>query len=185
MHIRNLSLIVAMTDQGAIGRDGHLPWGDIKDAKWFREHTLHRPLIMGRKTHEGILARNGQPLDKRTSVVLSTRPWDEAWPQAGVDPQGVRWARDPLEALDMASWGWNGGGTTDAVVIGGAQVYATFLPFVDTLYLTLVAGQHEGDTFFPGRVPGTPNWRPAGEPLNFDAFSCHILCRNGPAGHRP
>ena len=152
---------------------------------------------MGRKTYDSIMARNGQPLDKRTNVVLSTRPWDETWPSAGVDPQGVRWARDPLEALDMAAWGWNGGGTTDAVVIGGAQVYKIFLPFANTIYLTLVDGEHEGDVVFPGGVPGLPTWRPEGELLNFDGFragrwsgrraarlknlakTCHILCRSG------
>jgi dihydrofolate reductase len=183
VHIRNLSLIVAMDSCGLIGRDGQFPWPDIKDAKWFREKTLHQSLIMGRKTHESILARNGQPLEKRTNVVLSTRPWFETWPAPGVDHQGVRWARDPLEALDMASWGWNGGGAVEALVIGGAQVYEIFLPFVRTIYLTLVEGAHEGDTIFPGPIPGPPIWWPEGEPLKFAGFTCHILCR-APAGHQ-
>jgi dihydrofolate reductase len=184
MHIRNLSLIVAMTERGVIGAGGKLPWADIKDAKWFRENTLHQSLIMGRKTHESIIARNGQPLDKRTSVVLSMRPWDETWPSPGVDNQGVRWARDPLEALDMASWGWNGGGATAAFVIGGAQVYRLFLPFAGRIYLTLVAGEHAGDASFPGGVPGPPEWQAEGEPLNGAGFICHILCRTAP-GHQP
>jgi dihydrofolate reductase len=177
VHIRNLSLIVAMDSLGTIGNDGHLPWPDIKDAKWFRDKTLHQSCIMGRKTHDSIIARNGQPLEKRTSVVLSHRPWFETWPQPGVDHQGVRWARDPLEALDMASWGWQGGGTSDAVVIGGAQIYEIFLPLARTIYLTLVEGAHYGKTVFPGRVPSTEIWKPAAEPLKFEGFSCHILCR--------
>jgi dihydrofolate reductase len=185
MHIRNLSIIVAMDVRGTIGQGAALPWGDIKDIKWFREKTLHQSLIMGRKTFDSIVTRNGQPLEKRTSIVLSTRPWDESWPSPGVDPQGVRWARNPLEALDMASWGWNGGGATDAVVIGGAQVYATFLPFARTIFLTHVTGEHPGDVTFPGGYPGSPEWRDEGTPLNGDGFSCHILCRAAPAGGRP
>jgi dihydrofolate reductase len=185
MHIRNLSIIVAMTEHGVIGQGDKLPWPKIKDNKWFREKTIHKSLVMGRKTYDSIIAINGQPLDKRTSIVLSTRQWDETWPSAGVDEQGTRWARDPLEALDMAAWGWNGGGTTDAVVIGGAQVYRTFLPLARTIYLTLVEGEHEGDTVFPGLAPGVPEWLSEGDPVNFDGFSCHILRRTAPAGYRP
>jgi dihydrofolate reductase len=177
VHIRNLAIIVAMTNDGVIGRDGKLPWSDIKDNKWFREKTLHKSLIMGRKTYDSIMARNGQPLEKRTSVVLSTRQWDETWPSAGVDAQGVRWARDPLEALDMAAWGWNGGGATDAVVIGGAQIYEIFLPFTKFIHLTLVAGEYEGDTVFPGGVPAQPAWVGGSELLNFDGFTCQTLVR--------
>jgi dihydrofolate reductase len=177
MHIRNLSLVVAMTARGVIGRGAELPWGDIKDAKWFREKTLHRSLIMGRRTFDAIVARTGQPLEKRASVVLSRRPWDEIWPSPGVDERGVRWARDPLEALDMAAWGWNGSGTSDAVVIGGAQVYATFLPFARIIFLTHVAGEHEGDVTFPGGYPGSPEWQDDGDPLHGAGFSCHVLTR--------
>jgi dihydrofolate reductase len=177
MHIRNLSLIVAMTDRGVIGRDGKLPWSDIVDAKWFREKTVHRSLIMGRKTYDAIMAHNGQPLDRRTSVVLSTRKWNETWPSDGVDPQGTRWARNPLEALDMAAWGWNGGGTTEAMVIGGAKVYEIFFPFANTIYLTLIEGEYAGDVVFPGGVPGLPTWQHEGGPLKFDGFTCHTLCR--------
>lgn len=184
MHIRNLALIVAMTDQAVIGKGDQLPWSKIKDNKWFREKTLHQSLIMGRKTYESILASNGQPLDKRTSIVLSTRAWSETWPSPGVDENGTRWARDPLEALDMAAWGWNGGGATAAVVIGGAQVYRTFLPLAGTIYLTLVEGEYEGDVVFPGLLPGVPEWLSNDESLNFDGFSCHTLCRTAPAGYR-
>jgi dihydrofolate reductase len=185
MHIRNLSLIVAMTDRGVIGRDGKLPWSGIVDAKWFREKTVHQSLIMGRKTYDSIMAHNGQPLDRRTSVVLSTRKWDETWPSDGLDPQGTRWARNPLEALDMASWGWNGGGTTEAMVIGGTKVYEIFLPFASKIYLTLIEGEHDGDVVFPGGVPGLPTWQHEGSPLKFDGFSCHILCRTVPAARQP
>jgi dihydrofolate reductase len=186
MHIRNLSIIVAMDAHGVIGHDGKLPWPDIKDGKWFREKTLHQSCIMGRKTYESIIERNGQPLEKRVSVVLSTRPWsDELAAQAGTDPQGVRWARDPLEALDMASWGWTGGGTADAIVIGGAQVYETFLPFAGRIYLTIVHGEYYGKAIFPGRVPHPPVWQPEGEPLKFDGFSCHTLYRTALAGSQP
>ena len=139
---------------------------------------------MGRKTYDSIIARNGQPLDKRTNVVLSTRPWDESWPSPGLDQQGVRWARDPLEALDMAAWGWLGGGATDALVIGGAQVYEAFIPLANAIYLTIVEGAYDGDVVFPGGIPGLPTWQPEGDPLNFDGYSCHTLRRTSPAGHR-
>ena len=183
MHIRNLSMIVAMDSNGIIGHEGQLPWLEIKDGKWFREKTMHQALIMGRKTYDSIIAKHGQPLEKRTSVVLTHREWnDELAIQAGVDPQGVRWARDPLEALDMASWGWTGGGATEAIVIGGAQVYTIFLPFANKIFVTLVEGEHTGDTKFPGGVPGWPFWKEE-EALKYPGFSCHILCRTAPAGH--
>jgi dihydrofolate reductase len=181
MHIRNLAIVVAMTKQGVIGQGDKLPWSEISDAKWFRSQTLHQSLIMGRKTYDSIMALNGQPLDKRTSVVLSTREWDETWPSAGVDHQGSRWARNPLEALDMASWGWGGGGTTNAVVIGGAQVYKTFLPFASILYLTIVEGEYEGDVVFPGGIPGLPEWRPEGDLLEFAGGTCRTLVRARPS----
>jgi dihydrofolate reductase len=173
-----MAIIVAMDRNGVIGQNGGLPWQDIRDGKWFKEKTLHKSLIMGRATYEAIIARNGQPLDKRTSVVLSTREWNpEVEFRSGTDERGVRWARDPLEALDMASWGWNGGGTTEAIVIGGAQVYEIFLPFANTFFLTLVEGEYKGDRVFPGGVPGLPVWHPVGDPLKFEGFSCHTLTR--------
>lgn len=176
MHIRNLSLIVAMDGRRTIGHKGGLPWVRPKgDTHWFRTHTLLKPVIMGRKTYESFPG----PLEKRVNVVLSRRPWTPEMVD-GVDQAGTRWARDPLEALDFAGRGWLGQGATEAVVIGGAEIYGIFLPFTGKVFLTMIDGEHEGDTYFPG-VFAEEEWVPEGQPLKGSGFSCHILSRPQPA----
>jgi dihydrofolate reductase len=176
MVIRKLSLIVAMTRTGLIGKDGDLPWSRLKgDMQWFRRHTWLKPVIVGRRTYESL----GGPLEKRINVVLSRQPWKSTYVD-GVDDRGVRWARDPLEALDFAGRGWMGSGATEAVVIGGAEVYRIFLPFVGVAHVTYVDGEYDGDVFFPG-VFDPAEWLPTGEPLKGEGFSCHTLSRPQPA----
>jgi dihydrofolate reductase len=176
MHIRNLSLIVAMDGRRLIGKAGGLPWVRPKgDTHWFRTHTLLQPVIMGRKTYESLPG----PLEKRINIVLSRRAWDEKKLIDGVDDAATRWARDPLEALDFAGRGWLGQGATEAVVIGGAEIYQIFLPFVGKVFLTMIDGEHEGDTYFPG-VFAEEEWTPVAEPVKGQGFSCHVLSRPQP-----
>lgn len=126
-----VSIIVAMDGSGLIGAGGSLPWRVPEDLAHFRRTTMGHALVMGRKTFQGL----PRVLDGRRLVVLSR--------SAGFrPPQGVELARSPEEALRLAGEG-------EVFVAGGAGVYAAFLPRADRLYVTLVAGQHRGDTSFP------------------------------------
>lgn len=126
-----LSLIVAMAQNGVIGRNGDLPWHLPADLKHFKAVTLGKPVIMGRRTWDEI----GKPLPGRRNIVISRRP-DFLAPGAEVV--------DSLEqALALAA------DAAEVMVIGGAQIYAQALPFADCIHRTLVCGEMPGDTWFP------------------------------------
>lgn len=129
MNRSRLSLIWAMDEQGLIGAGNALPWRLPADMRWFRRHTLGKPVLMGRKTFESI----GRPLPDRRNLVLSHRL--DALPGCEI----VR----SLEAARRLA------GDAELMVIGGAQVYALALPAAERLYLTRVHGVFEGDAFFP------------------------------------
>ena len=130
-----LSLIVAMADNHVIGHNNRLPWHLPADLKHFRAITLGKPVLMGRKTWESI----GRPLPGRTNIVI-TRNAD----YLAADCVVVHSLDEALRAAGSAG---------EVMVIGGAELYRQALPQADTLYLTLVHGEFEGDTRFP-------DWRP-------------------------
>ena len=127
-----ISLIWAMADNRVIGQENRLPWKLPVDMKWFRLHTLGKPVIMGRKTFESFGAR---PLPERTNIVVSRDP-DYA-------PIGVLVANSLDQALELA------GDVREVMVIGGARLYEQMLPRADRLYITRVHANLEGDTWFP------------------------------------
>ncbi len=137
-----LALIVAMSRDGLIGREGALPWRLPRDLKHFRRLTWGKPIIMGRKTHEAL----GRPLPGRTNIVLTR--------QAEVLARGCLIARDRTQALALAQ----ATGSPEAFIIGGSQVYEAFLPLKPTIHLTLVEGAFTGDVFFPAAVLDSPEW---------------------------
>ncbi len=126
-----LSLIVAASENGVIGRKGTLPWRLPKDLKHFKATTLGGTLLMGRKTWDSI----GKPLPQRRSLVMSRNPDFEA-PGAEVFPD--------LEASLAAARN-----DRELFVIGGAALYRLTLPRADRLYLTRVHAEVEGDVFLP------------------------------------
>ena len=126
-----LTAIVAMTPERIIGRDGDLPWHFSEDLKFFKRTTSGHPVVMGRKTYDSI----GKPLPKRQNIVLTR---DERWTAEGVE---VIHSPDDLTSLDLQD--------PHVFIIGGAQIYALFLPLLDELLLTWVYEPHEGDTRFP------------------------------------
>ncbi len=134
-----ISLIVAMSENGVIGRGGDLPWHLSADLKRFKKLTLGHVVIMGRKTFESI----GRPLPRRRSLVLSRDP---AYRAAGAEV-----AASLEQALAMAA------AEDDVFVIGGAAVFAEALPLADRLYLTLVHAEVDGDVTFP--AVDTDSWR--------------------------
>src|SRR5271170_3928754 len=126
-----VSLIVAMAQNGVIGRDNALPWRLPEDLKRFKAFTLGKTILMGRKTYESI----GRPLPGRANLVLTR---DRNWIAAGVTV-----VHSVEQALTQAAPG------KELVVIGGAEIYRLVLPFARRIYLTHVHADVPGDTFFP------------------------------------
>lgn len=115
-----LSIIVAADEGDVIGVDGRLPWRLPRDLRAFRDATLGRPVIMGRRTRESL----GGPLPGRPNVVVSTTA-----PGA---------ARSFSEALDRAEAACAPGPAAEVFVIGGASLYSIAAPRADRAYLTRV-----------------------------------------------
>lgn len=135
-----LSLIVAMSLNGVIGRDGQLPWKLKDDLRFFKKTTMGKPIIMGRKTFESI----GSPLPGRTNIVVSRTP-GYTW----IDPKGQKkiWVCDSFyEAVEFAMSHVE----EEAVVIGGRSIYDAALSYgVDRMYVSHVDCAIVGDTYFP------------------------------------
>lgn len=137
-----LTIIVAMTPERVIGRQGELPWRLPADLARFKRLTMGHPLIMGRKTFESI----GRPLPGRTSIVLSR---DQSF-----ETEGVLTAVCLDNAIELAA---RSPGCDEAFVVGGGEVYEQALPRADRLLITLVKTHAEGDAWFP--VISSDDWR--------------------------
>lgn len=132
-----LALIWAMARNRTIGRNNALPWYLPEDLKYFKRVTLGKPIIMGRKTWESI----GRPLPGRTNIVITR--------DAAFQPDGVRVVHSLEQALALAEKICLLDGGDEAIVMGGAEIYALALPHADRLYLTQVHADVEGDAHFP------------------------------------
>ncbi|QSW98722.1 dihydrofolate reductase [Haloterrigena alkaliphila] len=140
---RELVGIVAVADNGVIGKDGDMPWHVPEDLRHFKETTMDHPVIMGRVTYEGILETLGEPLPGRTTVVLTNR--DLETPENAVVAGSLEAA---LEEADRAAR--NRHDDAERIfVAGGATVYEQFLPALDRLVVTEVHREPDGDTRFP------------------------------------
>jgi len=136
-----LSLIVALAENHVIGRDNKLPWYLPNDLKYFKQVTLGKPVIMGRKTYESI----GKPLPGRSNIIITRQP-DYQPPGANDSVKVVaslQAARELAENICLID------GQQEAMIIGGAEIYTLALPLVDRMYLTEVHAEVEGDAFFP------------------------------------
>ncbi len=127
-----ISAILAVADNGVIGRHNALPWHLPADFRYFKSVTLGHPVIMGRKTYESL----GGPLPGRLNIVLSRRS------QAG--HPGVRWVPSLDEAIRLAREEV----PEEIFIIGGATIYRQAWPQLDKLYLTRVHARPLGDAFF-------------------------------------
>lgn len=141
-----INIIVAVSQDGAIGRGNSLLWHLPGDMKFFRETTTGHPVIMGRKTFESI----GRPLPRRTNIVIS-----RGEPEL---PEGVVLAHSLDEALAAAAEGC----AAECFILGGGQIYAAAMRVADTLYITRVlASVDDADTFFPTIDPS--QWKISSE----------------------
>jgi dihydrofolate reductase len=130
-------LVVAIGENGVIGRNGKLPWRLKSELQHFKRVTLNHPVVMGRKTFQSLK----RPLPQRTNIVLTRR--------AGEAQQGVIYASDLDEALALARADAKRRGVEAIMVIGGSDVFARTLPIADRLELTRVHASPEGDVWFP------------------------------------
>jgi len=126
----SLSLIVAVAENGVIGRDNALPWHISEDLRYFKQVTSGKAVIMGRKTYQSI----GRPLPNRTNIVVSRDPAFHA--------EGVIAATGLDDALAKA-------GDGETMVIGGNSLFRDALPRADRLYLTEIHRAYDGDVHFP------------------------------------
>lgn len=133
-----LSLIAAIGENRVIGWNNSMPWHLPGDFKYFKEKTLGKPIIMGRKTWDSL----GRPLPGRLNLVVTR--------QVGLELDGAE-VFSSLEAAILRANSWaEEHGVEEVMLIGGAQLYAQSLPQADRLYLTRVALSPErADAWFP------------------------------------
>jgi len=120
-----------MTPSRVIGRSGALPWHLPDDLAFFKRVTTGHPVVMGRKTYESI----GRPLPRRRNIVLTRDP---AWSAPGVEV-----IQQPAELANLPDLAGR------VFIIGGAEIYAAFLPALTDLLVSHLFAEHDGDTHFP------------------------------------
>lgn len=121
-----------MANNRIIGKDNQMPWHLPADLKHFKSVTMGKPVIMGRRTYDSI----GRALPGRLNIVISTNP------QLSLDDATV--VQSCEQALQIAQASHN-----EVMIIGGGTIYQHFLPQADTLYLTHIDLEVDGDTQFP------------------------------------
>jgi dihydrofolate reductase len=130
-------LVAAIGENNVIGREGQLPWRLKSDLKLFRELTIGKPVIMGRKTYESI----GKPLKDRTNIVLTS--------DLGLVVPGGVLATSLDAALSYAGKDAARRGVDEIMIIGGSDVFAAMMSQADRLEITHVHAAPEGDAVFP------------------------------------
>lgn len=161
----SIVFVAAVARNRVIGRAGELPWQLPGDLRRFRARTMGRPMLMGRKTFQAI----GRALPGRETIVMTR---DDAWRP----PEGVHKVQSLAAALRCLDERAKAMGVDEAMVVGGADVYAALLPFATEMHLTEVDLAPDGDALFPAL--DERDWRehsreafPAGEP---DSTACTV-----------
>lgn len=152
-----ISLIVAHDQNRVIGHENKLPWYLPGDLKYFKEQTMGKPMIMGRKTFESI----GKPLPGRRNIVVTRN--------VGFQHEGIEVATSVEEAIKLA------GNVEEIMIIGGEQIFDLTLPIADRLYITYIEHTFEGDTYFPQYED---DWKMVSksEPIETDAGYSFYYC---------
>jgi len=133
-----LSAVVAVSENGVIGRDNALPWHMPTDLAYFKRVTMGKPILMGRRTWDSI----GKPLPGRRNIVMTRG----AFSAPGVDTVH---SLDEAQALVA--------GEPEMMIIGGAEVFRLAMPRMTHIHLTRVHCHIDGDVFMPEIAPG--EWR--------------------------
>lgn len=143
-----MKAIACVTKNKGLGYKGNLLVKSKVDMKFFRETTLGKVIVMGRKTFESM---NCKPLKDRTNVVISSRYIDN---------------KEIVQFYDLESFLKSKYNNDNTFVIGGGQIYIGLLPYVDTVLLTEVGIEKEADTFFPDITN------------DFEKVSCNVVLDN-------
>lgn len=131
----SIEIVVAVAENGVIGKDGDMPWRLPSDLQHFKQVTMGCPIIMGRATWDSI----GRPLPGRLNVVISRAAPDL--------PDGVVGVASPEAALEAC------GEAEKIMIIGGGQIYKIFEPMAACVHLTQVHATPDGDTSFALSAP--------------------------------
>lgn len=154
-----VSIVVAHGPLREIGLNNKLLWHISDELKNFKKLTTNKTIVMGRKTFESI----GKPLPNRKNIVLTR---DESWSFPGVEV-----ITDPMMAFDLAL-DYDDSEESELVVIGGAEIYEIYLPYVQKIYLSEVEYSGPADAFFP--QINIDEWREI-ETQKFDQYSFRVL----------
>ena len=128
-----ISLIVAHDENRVIGYENSMPWHLPGELQYFKEMTMGKPIIMGRKTFESI----GRPLPGRRNIVITR---NESYHAEG---EGIEVVGSLQEALTLVK------DVSEIMIIGGAQIFEQAMHIADKLYITLINHTFNGDTYFP------------------------------------
>lgn len=132
-----ISMIAAIGQNYGIGHNGKIPWHLPKDFAWLKEKTMHKPIIMGRKTFESI----GRALPKRLNIIISRKAQQ-------FFGDNIAWAHSLEDALTIAKIHPDYQ-ADELIIFGGGDIYSQALPLADRMYLTEVALSPPADAFFP------------------------------------
>lgn len=138
-----ISLIAAVARNSVIGASQAIPWRIPSDFAWFKQTTMGKPMIMGRKQFETF----AKPLPGRPHIVVTRQP--------DYTPDGVIVCHSLADALEEARNMAQTLGVDEIMVIGGGDIYAQALPQADRLYISHVALEPAGDVVFPPIAPET------------------------------
>jgi len=154
------TIIAAVSRNGVIGRKGELPWKLSTDLKRFRQLTLGKPVIMGRKTYQSI----GKPLVGRQNIIVS-RDSDLSKSRrdtrTGVLEKGIYITHSFDEAVSLASSLASKSNVNEICIIGGGEIYQQAIKIADQMLLTHIEADVEGDTYFPNINPNI--WKVSSE----------------------
>jgi dihydrofolate reductase len=127
-----ITLVAAIASNNVIGKENSLPWNIPEDLKRFKQMTSGHTILMGRKTFDSI----GRPLPNRQNIVMTK---DENFEQ-----EGIKVINDFDEALELIKES-----NEDVFIIGGSKIYELFEPVANSLAITRILKDFEGDAFFP------------------------------------
>ena len=126
-----ISIVCAMSKNYVLGNNNQLPWHLPADLRHFKEITLGKPVIMGRKTYDSI----GKPLPNRRNIVISR------------DPNLIIPGCEIVHSLDTAIQ--LAGNEQEIMIIGGGNIFMQTLPLAQRMYLTIINQDFVGDAYFP------------------------------------
>lgn len=154
--MRKISMIAAVAKNGAIGKDGKIPWDVKADMKFFREYTMDKIIIMGSKTAQSL----GKPLQGRMNVVITSTP--SAFLHTGFDafrsiPEALAFYENRLKDRSI-------------VFIGGSRIYEEGMKYAEEIVLSRIpVDVEDADTFFP--FIGENEWADSGPTVQYEGFS--------------